>query len=346
MISYELPQMKYSEQKGLVSIIVPIYNTDEIHLKECLNSILAQTFTNWEAILVDDGSKDNTRKIVDEYAEKDSRFVVVHKQNEGTLLARKTGLENSKGEFIANIDHDDTYHTQFLNKMYTKIKETNADFIWCENQIDEDEFNYYHVTDYKWNENKSKNVEIMLTHTQGVSWHTWDKLIKRKIYIKVLFPNMNLILGEDPVQMLQVAYNSNSAVFIPEILYFHKKGGASTRINPIHVVQSVVSIYDILKNLFDGIVPENIKNIFYSTICANGGNIAYYYFLLDKNKRKDFKNKLKLLLTEVIKREKRLNLKMCLLLANVGIEFPFKLREKVKKCMKLNALIAKREESV
>jgi len=326
MINYELPKMKYQEQKGLISVIVPIYN-NEIYLRECLDSVLAQTFTNWEAILIDDGSTDNTGKIVDEYSEKDSRFVAIHKQNGGVLSARKAGLENSRGEFIANIDHDDTYHPQFLEKMHLKITETNADFVWCKNQLDNDPFDInYHVTDYKWDEDKSKNVEIMLTPGQGVSWITWDKLIKREIYAKVRFPNVNLIFAEDPTQMLQVAYNSNSAAFISEKLYLHKKGGASTRTKPIFVVNAVVCIDDILKNLFNGVVPDNIKNAFSSTIC---GRIAYNYFLLDKSDREKFKDKLKPFLLESIKREKRLKLKVCLFLASKGIEFPFMLLERV-----------------
>ncbi|MDR2555818.1 MAG: glycosyltransferase family 2 protein [Fibromonadaceae bacterium] len=327
MINYELPQMKYQEQKGLISVIVPIYN-NEIYLKECLDSIFVQTFTNWEALLIDDGSTDNTGKIVDEYAKKDSRFIAIHKQNGGVLSARKAGLENSKGEFIANLDHDDTYHQQYLEKMYEKITETGADFVWCKNQLEADHVDAnYHVTDYKWNEDKSKNIEIMLTLAQGVSWITWDKLIKREIYAKVRFPNLNVIFGEDPIQMLQVAYNSNSAAFIPENLYFHKKGGASTRPNIISVIQTVIIIDDIFKNLFNGIVPENIKNLFYSRFCRR---IAYYYYRLDKNKRKRFIDGLKPLLSESIKREKNLSLKICLFLANKRIEFPFMLWESIK----------------
>lgn len=330
--------MKYQEQNGLISVIVPIYN-NEIYLRECLDSILAQTFTNWEAILIDDGSTDNTGKIIDEYAKKDSRFIAIHKQNGGVLSARKAGLENSKGEFIANLDHDDTYHPQFLEKMYAKITETAADFIWCKNQLDDDEIDaHYHVTDYKWNEDKSKNVEIMLTLAQGMSWITWDKLIKREIYAQVRFPNMNIIFGEDPVQMLQVAYNSNSAAFISECLYFHKKGGASKKVNSISIIQTVVSIGDILKNLFNGIVPENIKNIFYSTFRRR---FAYYYYLLDKNKRKKFKDRLSPFLSESIKHEKNLSLKACLFLANKGIEFPFILWESIKNL--LNNIVKKRK---
>jgi len=330
MINYELPQMKYQEQKGLISVIVPIYNSG-IYLRECLDSIFAQTFTNWEALLIDDGSTDNTGKIVDEYAEKDSRFIAIHKQNGGVLSARKAGLENSKGEFIANLDSDDAYNQQFLEKMYGKITETDSDFVWCKNQLEDNYVDdHYHVTDYKWNEDKSKNVEVMLMLARGVSWLTWDKLIKREIYAKVRFPNVNVIFGEDPIQMLQIAYHSNSAAFISENLYFYKKEGASTRPNIISVIQVVISIDDILKNLFNGIIPENIKN-FYSKFCRR---LAYHYYLLDKNDRERFKDRLKPFLSDSIKREKNLSLKVCLFLANKGIEFPFMLWESIKKMAK------------
>ena len=75
----------------LISIIVPVYNVEK-YLRPCLDSILSQTYTNWEAILVDDGSKDNSGNICDEYAQKDSRFIVVHKENAGVAQARITGF--------------------------------------------------------------------------------------------------------------------------------------------------------------------------------------------------------------------------------------------------------------
>jgi len=320
MINYEFPQMKYPEQKGLVSIIVPIYNTNEIYLRECLNSVLAQTFANWEAILVDDGSMDNTGKIVDEYAEKDSRFVAVHKQNEGTLLARKTGLENSKGEFIANLDHDDTYHPQFLEKMYAKIIETNADFVWCErggiNLCQQD-------LNYKWNIDASENV--VAYHMKKMLIATWNKLIRRKIYVKVRFPMMNIIGGEDPIQMVQVVYHSKSAIFISEMLYFHIKNRHSK--DYANSIKFYTCLKEILENFFNGTIPENVKYCFWNRV----KKFAYYYFRLNKNQRIEFKNELKSLLPECIKMEKKLDWKICLLLASKGIEFPLKLREKIRK---------------
>jgi glycosyltransferase involved in cell wall biosynthesis len=319
MINYEFPQMKYAEQKSLISIIVPIYNTNEIYIRECLDSILAQTFMNWEAILVNDGSTGSIEKIIDEYAEKDPRFIAVHKRNEGTLLARKTGLENSKGEFIANIDHDDKYHPQFLEKMYAKIIEANTDFVWCKCQI-MDKKEVYYMSDYEWNVDACENVVMMMTHTQGPTWHTWNKLIKREIYAKVRFPNIKIILGEDPIQVLQIAYYSKSAVFISENLYFHELTGFSSIRNIISSINVTININNTLQNLFSGVIPQNVKNIFYCKFRRT----PYYYYKLNKKQRQEFKKELEPLLSDFLKLEKNLNLKICLFLASKGIEFPFK----------------------
>jgi len=349
-IIYELPKMKYSEQKGLVSIIIPIYNTNEIHLRGCLDSILVQTFTNWEAILVDDGSTDNTGKIIDEYTKKDSRFIAIRKQNQGTLLARKTGLENSRGEFIANIDHDDKYHPQFLEKMYAKIIKTDSDFVWCKIQVTNinKEDKHYGVYEYlsslsdcEWTKNIAENVAIMLAVSQGkngMNWVTWNKLIKRKIYAKVCFPQVHLVTGEDPVQMLQVAYHSKSVAFIPEILYFFRATGISSKSNPSQSIASAIWIRKTLKNLFNYIIPNNIIDIFNNL----GLGMIYNYLDLDKKAREQFKDEIEQILLELVKREKKLNLKICLFLVSKGIELPLKLRESIKKVVNMGTIFIRR----
>ena len=96
-----------------VSIIVPIYNS-ETHLSRCIDSILAQTYSDFELILVNDGSIDNSGKICDEYAQKDSRIIVIHKENGGTSSARNIGLEKSHGEYITFVDSDDTIYPNYL----------------------------------------------------------------------------------------------------------------------------------------------------------------------------------------------------------------------------------------
>ena len=89
-----------------ISIIIPIYKVEK-YIRECLDSILNQTFTDWEALLIDDGSPDNSGVICDEYAAKDNRFKVFHKENGGVSSARNLGLEKATGEWVTFIDADD-----------------------------------------------------------------------------------------------------------------------------------------------------------------------------------------------------------------------------------------------
>ena len=104
-------------QTPLISIIVPIYNTEK-YLSKCLDSIIAQTYTNWEAILVDDGSPDNCGKICDEYATKDKRFKVIHQKNGGVSVARNCGIENANGEWIVFVDSDDFVTPDYVDSLF------------------------------------------------------------------------------------------------------------------------------------------------------------------------------------------------------------------------------------
>ena len=109
-----------------ISVIVPVYKTEK-YLIECIESILSQTFKDFELILVDDGSPDNCGKICDDWSKKDSRIVVIHKENGGVSSARNAGLEEAKGEYITFIDSDDYIDNEFFHYAYNKIQEHNAD---------------------------------------------------------------------------------------------------------------------------------------------------------------------------------------------------------------------------
>ena len=114
----------------LISIIVPVYNVEK-YLRSCLDSIRVQTFKDFEAVLVDDGSTDNSGFICDEYEQKDNRFVVVHKQNEGVAKARITAFEHSEGEYITFIDADDYVSPVYLEKLTSPIIEEGVDMVSC-----------------------------------------------------------------------------------------------------------------------------------------------------------------------------------------------------------------------
>ncbi len=114
-----------------LSIIVPVYNVEK-YLHKCVDSILSQTLTDFECILVDDGSTDNSSVICDEYAAKDPRIVVIHKQNGGLSSARNTGLDISQGDYIGFVDSDDWIEPEMYMYMYTYANDNSCDMMCCQ----------------------------------------------------------------------------------------------------------------------------------------------------------------------------------------------------------------------
>ena len=112
----------------MLSIIVPIYKIEEF-LRQCVESILAQSFQDFELILVDDGSPDSCPEICEQYAEKDSRIKVIHKLNGGLVSARKAGLKAASGEYIGYVDGDDWIEPDFYEKLMRKAMNFDADIV-------------------------------------------------------------------------------------------------------------------------------------------------------------------------------------------------------------------------
>lgn len=111
-----------------ITVIMPVYNVEK-YIRKCIDSLLAQTFKDWELIAVDDGSPDESGKICDEYAEKDKRITVIHKENGGAPSARNTAIPKAKGEYLCFMDSDDWAEPSMLEDMYKKAKETDAQLV-------------------------------------------------------------------------------------------------------------------------------------------------------------------------------------------------------------------------
>lgn len=118
----------------LISVIVPVYNVEK-YLRRCMDSIVQQTYKNIEIIIVDDGSIDSSGKISDEYAKKDKRIKVIHKQNGGLSDARNVALDIIKGKYIAFIDSDDSISNDYIEYLYNLLKKNNADMGICDSQV-------------------------------------------------------------------------------------------------------------------------------------------------------------------------------------------------------------------
>lgn len=118
---------------SLISIIVPVYNTEE-YISECLDSILSQTYPHFEVICVDDGSSDNSRIILEKYQEKDKRIKIIKQKNQGVSVARNSGMEAARSEYLAFLDSDDLWNETFLEKMLFVMESEKVDFVCCGNR--------------------------------------------------------------------------------------------------------------------------------------------------------------------------------------------------------------------
>ncbi len=116
--------------KPLISIIVPVFNSEK-YISRCINSILEQTYGNFELIIINDGSKDKSLKICEEYQKKDRRIKVFNQENKGQAFARNVGLDNAKGEYISFIDSDDYVHSRFLEYLYNALISSDSDISMC-----------------------------------------------------------------------------------------------------------------------------------------------------------------------------------------------------------------------
>lgn len=192
-----------------VSVIVPVYNVEPFLVK-CLDSIQTQTYTNWEAILIDDGSTDASGQICDEYAKKDNRFIVVHQKNGGLSNARNTGLSMVSGEYMAFCDSDDYYMPEMLEKLVILVQTTGKDICMCGFFIVDEEGN---ITDLKRKENEQ--CIGVFNHDEAIDMLYQNKFrsyVWNKIWNKSLFQNLEFSVGmtfEDSIIIPQLFAQSN-----------------------------------------------------------------------------------------------------------------------------------------
>ena len=119
------------KNKPKISVIVPVYKAEK-YLHRCVDSIIAQTFTDWELLLVDDGSPDKSGEICDGYSRHDGRIMVYHKNNGGVSTARQTGIDKAIGDYTIHVDPDDWIEPTMLEELYHKATDNNADMVICD----------------------------------------------------------------------------------------------------------------------------------------------------------------------------------------------------------------------
>lgn len=204
----------------LISVIVPVYNVAE-YLPECIDSIISQTYTNLEIILVDDGSTDECPRICDEYAKKDSRIRVIHKENGGLSDARNAGLDICTGEWIGFVDSDDYIDKTMYSKLYKAAAENTSDVSVC-HFVDSGNGKYHQkkLSSKMVFDLKEDMVHHVLTEGDGTI-SACLKLYKSSVFYGLRFPKR--ITYEDMYIILLVIKNTFRMTIIPDNLYFYRK---------------------------------------------------------------------------------------------------------------------------
>ena len=193
----------------MISVIVPIYNVDK-YLKECIDSIINQTYKDIEIILVDDGSTDESGKICDDYKKKNNNIKVIHKKNNGLGFARNSGMEIMTGEYVTFVDSDDYIESNLLEKMLSETKKYNLDICKTGFQRIDDNHNKFQITSYKNemfnNDEVKKNLLPRMIgsspeHKDSIEMCVWGVLYKTDIIKKygIKFPSERELISEDLV---------------------------------------------------------------------------------------------------------------------------------------------------
>ena len=249
----ERKQQSMKEIAPEISVIVPIYKVER-YLREALDSMIGQTYRDWECILVDDGSPDSSGAICDEYAARDERFVVVHKENGGVSSARNAGLRHARGRYIGFVDPDDWAEPNYLERLHSLITEYDADVAQCGYRRCFTGFTHEKPIVKKLEVLDHKQAAVALLSKNRIPSLLWSKLYRREI-INQEFPEGKTY--EDAYTMPHWFEKVNKAVLSPEILYnYRTRKGSITKIGVAHHYYDFITACHKLAERVNAMVPE------------------------------------------------------------------------------------------
>lgn len=230
-----------------VSIIINTFN-NESTIKRCLKSVVGQSLTDFECIVIDDCSFDQTRAICDGFIVIDKRIRVVHNQtNMGCSLTRKIGLEYSRGKYVVFIDGDDWMEFDYLEKMLEKAKKEDADLVYCDYYEEDGKTERYMPQNID-KKTKTQIIAAMASYDPFLISSLWNKLIRRDLVLKVVFPEERY--GEDMYISLQLAYYSTKSSCLSDPLYHYWVNNSNSICNnKAKEAERRLAMYDICKKI-------------------------------------------------------------------------------------------------
>jgi glycosyltransferase involved in cell wall biosynthesis len=207
-----------------VSIIVPVYNAER-YLRQCLDSITGQTLREIEIICINDGSTDSSPAILEEYARKDPRFILIHQNNSGPAAARNAGIEKASGEYLAFLDADDFFAASMLEKMYSRALKTLADITVCLSKIYDDATGRFSRNSLSIKECPGKAVysyKDIHGRFDFLMWWAWDKLFKKAFIDKNDLRFQDIPRYEDAYFVLIALYKAERITVVRNVLALYR----------------------------------------------------------------------------------------------------------------------------
>ena len=256
----------------MISIIIPIYNVSQ-YLNECIQSVVNQSYKDFECILIDDGSSDGSEMICDQWAQKDSRIKVIHQSNQGVSKARNRGIAEAQGEYITFIDSDDWIDPNYLNELFQPIEKYNVDLVVCglQQQYNNGTFQNYSYKKKKIKIEKQFTNEFTDINKQFLLFGPVIKLYRKSIIQKhnIHFPP-EYTYGEDLLFNYSYLEYVKAIYIVDQCLYHYRIIGSGTlssikRINQFEIDYAQWNI---------------LKNFFYRKNLWNDYSISYLYHRL------------------------------------------------------------------
>lgn len=263
-----------------ISVIVPVYNVSK-YLKKCIDSILEQDYDDFEIILINDGSTDDSGKICDEYARKYTNINVYHQKNSGLSAARNYGMSKAIGKYLSFIDSDDFVTKDFLSSMYNNLKNNNVDISCC---------GYYHYFSSKTINRNYINIEEKYDNNVAQKYlniigyfncATWNKLYKREVFDGIIFPEGKK--SEDMYVIHKLIDNATNGLYYssePKYFYRQREGSITKNSNINYdVIDAIEETYIFYKdNKIEIAIPYVIQNLafvyigLYNTVMTRTNN--------------------------------------------------------------------------
>lgn len=233
-----------------VSIIIPVYNVEK-YLSQCIDSVLEQTFTDLDILVIDDGSTDRSGSICDEYAAKESRIRVFHTENRGLSAARNYGLDRCNGDYFAFLDSDDWLENRAIELLVESILSEDADIAVCGHYVEWEDYSEVEIVPDAPRISTGNAIVNEYLHGLGIGVQVWNKLYRSSVFNRIRFPEHRLY--EDIATTYKFLETANRLVRVPELLVHYRMRKSS--IGKTHSLKNLtdcwISCYERYKALID-----------------------------------------------------------------------------------------------